>query len=207
MAEDAGAMSGVNTAMLEPMVRDLLGEPAAVVAEEWSYRPLGGGATDGLGLYRVTGSGRVGGVSHPWALVVKMSAAADGADPGAWDYPAREGLVYGSGLLDALPGGLAAPRCLAVETQPDGTSWLWLEAITDAHPGPWPLERYAWVARRLGRFNGAYLAGVPLPDQSWLSQGLLRSWVSRLGLPSPSWSALPVPAVLHCSGSSIRRPS
>ncbi len=148
MAEEAGALSGVNTAMLEPMVRDLLGEPTAVVAEEWSYRPLGGGASDGLGLYRVTGSARVGAASHPWALVVKMSAAADGADPGAWDYPAREGLAYGSGLLDALPGGLAAPRCLAVETQPDGTSWLWLEAITDAHPGPWPLERYAWVARQ-----------------------------------------------------------
>jgi hypothetical protein len=181
MAEDAGALSGVGTAMLEPMVRDLLGEPTAVVAKEWSYRPLGGGASDGLGLYRVTGSGRVGGVSCPWALVVKMSAAADGADPGAWDYPAREGLAYGSGLLDALPGGLTAPRCLAVETQPDGTSWLWLEAITDAHPSPWPLERYAWVARRLGRFNGSYLAGVPLPDQPWLSQGFLRSWVEPAG--------------------------
>jgi Phosphotransferase enzyme family len=177
MAEDVGSLSGVNTAMLEPMVRDLLGEPAAVVAAGWSCRPLGGGASDGLGLYRVTGSARVGAASHPWSLVVKMSAAADGADPGAWDYPAREVLAYGSGLLDARPGGLAAPRCLAVETQPDGTSWLWLEAITDAHPGPWPLERYAWVARRLGRFNGAYLTGVPLPDQPWLSQGFLRSWV------------------------------
>jgi hypothetical protein len=181
MAEEAGALSGVNTAMLEPMVRDLLGEPTAVVAEEWSYRPLGGGASDGLGLYRVTGSARVGAASYPWSLVVKMSAAAGGADPGAWDYPAREGLAYGSGLLDALPGGLAAPSCLAVETQPDGTSWLWLKAITDAHPGPWPLERYAWVARHLGRFNGAYLAGVPFPDQSWLSQGFLRSWIEPAG--------------------------
>ena len=106
---------------------------------------------------------------------------ADGADPGAWDYPAREGLAYGSGLLAALPGGLAAPRCLAVEAQPDGTTRLWLEAVTDAHPGPWPLDRYAWVARRLGRFNGAYLAGAPLPDQPWLSRGWLRSWVEASG--------------------------
>ena len=147
MAEDASGLSGVDTATLEPMVRDLLGEPAAVVAEGWSCRPLGGGAGEGLGLYRVTGSAHVGGASHPWALVVKVCAAADGTDPGAWDYPAREGLAYGSGLLAALPGGLAAPRCLAVETQPDGTSWLWLEAVTDAHPGPWPLDRYARVAR------------------------------------------------------------
>jgi Phosphotransferase enzyme family len=177
MAADASALSGLDTATLEPMVRDLLGEPAAVVAGEWFYSALSGGARDGLGLYRVTGSARVGGATQPWALVVKMSAATDGADQGAWDYPAREGLVYGSGLLAALPGGLVAPRCLAVETQPDGTSWLWLEAIAEAHPGPWPLERYAWVGRRLGRFNGAYLAGVPLPNQPWLSRGFLRSWV------------------------------
>ena len=66
MAEEAGALSGVNTAMLEPMVRDLLCEPTAVVAEEWSYRPLSGGARDRLGLYGVTGSAHVGGVFRPW---------------------------------------------------------------------------------------------------------------------------------------------
>ena len=174
MAEDAGGLSGVDTATLAPMVRDLLDEPAAVVAAEWSCRPLGGGASEGLGLYRVTGSARVGGATRPWALVCKVCAPANGADPGAWDYPPREPLAYGSGLLAALPGGLAAPRCLAVEAQPDGTTRLWLEAVADAHPGPWPLDRYALVARRLGRFNGAYLAGAPLPDQPWLSRGWLR---------------------------------
>ena len=111
-----------------------------------------------------------------------MCAAADRSDPGAWAYPAREALAHGSGLLAALPGGLAAPRCLTVETQPDGTTWLWLEAISDAHPGPWPLERYALVARHLGRFNGAYLAGAPLPARAWLSKGWLRGWVEAAGL-------------------------
>jgi hypothetical protein len=163
------------------MVRDLLGEPAAVVAEEWSCRPLGGGAGEGLGLYQVTGSAHIGGVSHPWALVCKVCVAADGVDPGEWDYPAREGPAYSTGLLDALPGGLTAPRCLAVESQADRTSWLWLEAVTGAHPGPWPLERYIWVARVLGRFNGAYLAGEPLPDQPWLCRGFLRAWVEANG--------------------------
>ena len=181
MAEDADALAGLDTAMLGPMVRDLLGEPTAVVAEEWSCRPLGGGGGEGLGLYRVTGSAHVESATHPWALVVKVYAAADGADPGAWDYPAREGLAYGSGLLAALPGGLATPRCLAVETQPDGTARLWLEAVTDAHPGPWPLDRYAQVARHLGHFNGAYLAGTPLPDQPWLSRGWLRDFVEPSG--------------------------
>ena len=181
MTDDAGDLSGVNAATLEPLVRALLDEPAAVVAGGWSCRPLGGGAGEGPGLYQLTGSARASGATHPWALVCKVCSAADGADPDAWDYPAREGLAYGSGLLAALPGGLATPRCLAVEAQPDGTTRLWLEAVTDAHPGPWPLDRYALVARDLGRFNGAYLVGAPLPDQPWLSQGRLRGFVEPSG--------------------------
>src|SRR3712207_7803313 len=31
----------------------------------------------------------------------------------------------------------------------------------------------------LGRFNGAYLARVPLPDQPWLSRDFLRGWVEE----------------------------
>lgn len=181
MAEDASGLSVVDAVTLAPMVRALLAEPAAVVAGGWSCRPLGGGAGEGLGLYRITGSARIGDVTHPWALVCKVSAATDGADPEAWAYPAREGLAYGSGLLAALPEGLAAPRCLAVETQSDETTRLWLEAVTDAHPGPWPLERYVLAARLLGRFNGAYLAGAPLPDQPWLSRGWLRDFVEPSG--------------------------
>ena len=61
MAADANGLPGLDTAMLEPMVRDLLDEPAAVVAGGWSCRPLGGGGGEGIGLYRVTGSARVGG--------------------------------------------------------------------------------------------------------------------------------------------------
>lgn len=181
---DTAILSGVDAAMLAPLVRTLLGEPAAAVATGWSCRPLAGGASEGIGLYRVAGSARVAGVDHPWALVCKVCAPAQGTDPGAWDYPPREPLAYGSGLLAALPGGLAAPRCLGVEARPDGTTRLWLEAVADERPGPWPLERYALVARRLGRFNGAYLAGAAPPDRPWLSRGWLRDFVE------PSGSAL-----------------
>jgi hypothetical protein len=181
MAEDANGLSGVDAATLAPMVRELLDEPTAVVTEGWTCRPLGGGAGEGLGLYRVAGSTRVRGATRPWALVIKVCAATDGADPKAWDYPAREAMAYGSGLLAALPGGLATPRCLAVEAQLDGTTRLWLEAVTDAHPGPWPLDRYALVARHLGRFNGACLAGTPLPELPWLSRGWLRDFVAPSG--------------------------
>ncbi len=180
MADDARGLPGVDAATLAPMVRDLLGEPAAV-AEGWSCRALGGGASEGIGLYRVSGLARVGGATRPWALVCKVCAPANGTDPGAWDYPPREPLAYGSGLLVALPGGLAAPRCLTVEAQPDGTSRLWLEAVADARPGAWSRDRYALVARRLGRFSGAYLAGAPLPDEPWLSRGWLRDFIAPSG--------------------------
>src|SRR5688572_21968102 len=181
MAEDAGALSDVDAAMLEPMVRDLLDESEAVIVGEWSCRPLGGGAGEGIGLYRVSGSARIRGATHPWALVVKVCAGAEGADPRAWDYPAREGLAYGSGLLDHLPGGLAVARCLGVEAQDDGTSWLWFEWVIDQHPEPWPLDRYALVAHCLGRFNGAYLTGTPIPDEPWLSLGWHRRFVEQSG--------------------------
>jgi hypothetical protein len=181
MAGDADGLPGLNNSILEPMVRDLLGESRAVVSAGWFCQPLNG-AGEGLGTYRVTGSARVGDASHPWALVCKVRAATDGADPEAWDYPAREELAYGSELLAAHPGGLTTPRCLAVEEQPDGTTRLWLEAVTDVHPGPWPRERYASVARDLGRFNGAYLHGTPLPDHPWLSRKWLREFVTPCGL-------------------------
>ena len=181
MAKDASGLTGIETSTLEPMVRELLGEPAAVVAEEWSCRPLGGGSSVGYSLYLATGSALVGAASYPWALVCKVCAPADGADPGAWDYPGREGLAYGSGLLADLPGGLATPRCLAVEAQSDGKTRLWLEAVTDKYPGPWPVDRYARAARELGRFQGAYLTGTPVPDQPWLSRGWLRNFVEPSG--------------------------
>src|SRR3712207_6257996 len=99
MAEDGGALSGVDGVTLQSMVRTLLGEPAAVVGEEWSCCPLGGGANGGLGLFRIAGSACVGGAHRPWALVCKLCAPADGTAPGAWDYPQREPFAYGSGLL------------------------------------------------------------------------------------------------------------
>jgi hypothetical protein len=126
MAEDANGLSGVDATTLAPMVRELLDEPTAVVTEGWTCRPLGGGAGEGLGLYRVAGSARVRCATHPWALVVKVCAAADVTDPGAWDYPAREAMAYGSGLLAALPGGspprAAWPSRRSQTGQPDSGS-------------------------------------------------------------------------------------
>ena len=80
MSEDARGLSDVNSATLAPIVRNLLDEPLAVVTEGWSSRPLGGGASEGIGLYRVTGSALASGATYPWALVCKICAPANGID-------------------------------------------------------------------------------------------------------------------------------
>ena len=84
-------------------------------------------------------------------------------------------------LLEELPEGISAPRCLAVEPWPDGTTRLWLEGLVDAHAGPWNSDQFSLAASRLGRFNGAYLAGAPLPNHPWLSRDWLRAFVAPSG--------------------------
>jgi hypothetical protein len=83
-------------------------------------------------------------------------------------YWEREALAYQTGLLEDLPGGLTAPRCLALTRRPGDQLWLWLDEARDRYGPRWPLEQYASAARCLGRFNGAYLAGRRLPTYPWL---------------------------------------
>jgi hypothetical protein len=50
----------------------------------------------------------------------------------------------------------------------DESLLLWIEEARDRYGPRWPLEQYASAARCLGRFNGAYLAGRPIPEYAWL---------------------------------------
>ncbi len=110
----------------------------------------------------------------PWSLILKVVVSAmHGGDPQGGT---RERLAYQSGLLDDLPGGLAAPRCFGVVEQEDGSFWIWLEEIVE-EVDKWTPEHYGLAARHLGQFNGAYLAGKPLPSEPWLSKGWLRAFV------------------------------
>jgi hypothetical protein len=147
----------------------------AVVIEQGQAQPAGasrGSAT--AGVYRVSGVARDGDVPLDWAVILKIirpAAAAFNPASREVDHPIywkRGALVYGSGLLDQLPGGIAAPRCFVVEERPDESCYLWLEDLQDNYDVRWPLAQYGHAARRLGRFNGAYLAGCPLPDYPWL---------------------------------------
>jgi hypothetical protein len=164
---------------LREVVRTALGEPGAMLGE-WDAAPMQ--ATASRALYLLTGASRVGAAEYPWSVVLKVLAPVAGQDdPAHIFYWKRELLLYQSGLLDDLPTDLRAPRCYGCDEAADGTVWLWLEHVQEDGERAWPLTRWALAARHLGQFNGAYLAGRPLPHAPWLGGRRLRTWLERHG--------------------------
>ena len=165
-------LDALDEARLAPLVAHALGRERVALGA-WRWAPL---ATDlyhaKRTLARCSGTAHAGGDPLPWSLVLKILRPPPGAGDDGWD---REARAYHSGLLVDLPGGLAAPRCLAVDTGADRSAWLWLDDIADRFGGRWPLAQYGRAARHLGQFNGAYLAGRPLPTDPWL----VRQWTTR----------------------------
>jgi Phosphotransferase enzyme family len=143
----------------------------------WSAEPIFAGDGQGLGVFRVTGRARVADETRAWSVILKVLPAVAPGLASAWSHPVREALAYETGLLDALPAGLDAPRCLG-HSEHSGRHHLWLEDL-----GPdetvWTVSDYGHAARRLGCFNGAYLAGRSLPAEGWLSDDWLRSWLAE----------------------------
>jgi hypothetical protein len=181
-SELGSALSAIDRTVLTPVVRRCLESPTLDVLD-WTYRPLLGGTGDmgagASGLYRFTGQARDQSHVLSWSLVLKICTARLGsAEPSGWNYWPRECLAYESGLLEHLPGGLAAPRCYGAALSPELFS-LWLEDVTDELGPHWPLARYSAAARHLGQFNGAYLVELPLPSAPWLSAGWLRNLVAQ----------------------------
>ena len=163
----------LDASMLRPIVGRAL-DASVAVPVEWSVVPILAGDGQGLGVFRVLGSARVGGVPRPWSVILKVLPRTPGS-PTGWNYPAREALAYERGLLEDLPPGLGAPRCFGRAEQ-GGQHNLWLEDLgSDAIR--WRLDDYGMAARSLGRFNGAYLTGRSLPVAGWLSRQWLRSWL------------------------------
>jgi hypothetical protein len=167
-------LAAIDGATLTPLVQTALGSQSVEVID-WECEQLHGGAGIGTAIYRLAGQGRDQGQAAPWSLILKTLQPQDPEDdPSCWNYYKREADAYRSGWLDELPGGLAAPRSFGVVEHPDGTCWIWLEDVGDETGARWPLEQYGLVARHLGQFNGAYLAGLSPPDWPWLSSGWLR---------------------------------
>ncbi len=169
-------------------VRAALDEPGATLGA-WTATPLTHRIINGVtgGLWRVAGTAHVGGAARAWSVVLKIiggmagdpaSPFAPTEEPGHWNYWRREPLVYASGLLDALPAGLRAPRSFGTTLRGAHEAWLWLEDLAAPTAAGWPPARFGRAARSLGRWQGAYAAGrIPLPDAPWLSTDWLRAWV------------------------------
>lgn len=170
-------LQAVTPTDLTPLVRRLLHYERAEVVD-WRYRPVEGGFSGAYGVYRFEGQAQAEDKTLDWSLILKVIAPASGSlEPSDWGYWKREALVYPSGLLNALPDDLVAPRCLGIVEHPEQEIWLWLEAMVEDGDETWPLARYGRAANHLGQFNGAYLAGHPLSTAPWLSSGRLHRWV------------------------------
>lgn len=184
-----------------PVAR-VLGKPAIEILD-WQSAPMtgGGGSTyaGGIGIYRVAGTARDHAEIHHWSMILKMASGASptaGQEPSARNYWRREAVAYQSGVLGALPGAqFAAPRCWAVQDRAESETWIWLEEIQPS-ARVWSLEDYHQAARHLGQFNGAYLAGHPLPvAQPWMTRGRTRVWMefARTCLDQlPQWAQAPL---------------
>ncbi|MBO0713769.1 MAG: hypothetical protein J2P59_03350, partial [Acidimicrobiales bacterium] len=132
------------------------------------------------GLIRVSGD-------H-WSAVLKLVGLGTGGHllwqageaPEHWYYWCREVLAYRSGLLASFVGGLRAPTCYLVAERSDGSVALWLEDLRAVTPATcWPLARYRRAARHLGRAQGEFVVGRPLPEAAWLSRGCLWAYVAQ----------------------------
>ena len=163
--EDNGNTQGDLT-MLSNAVRHLLGDATAIIVA-WTQQPLQDGFS-GFVVERFQGHAQTATGEQPWSLIRKIITPSGGsAAPEAQDYWRRELLVYQSGLLTALPPGLAAPRCVAIDEPTTDECWLWLEDIGTVDGSSWPLARYGVAARHFGHWNGTYLTGRALPPEPW----------------------------------------
>ena len=144
------------------------------VSVEQVYEPV---ASASAGIWRVTCGDQ--------SAILKLIAHSDaghpnwrsGQDPTHWYYWRREVLAYETGLLESMRGGLRSPACHLVAGRDDGSVALWLEDLRSTPAPEWSLGRYGIAARHLGRMQGAYLTGLPVPDHEWLSRGWMRSYL------------------------------
>lgn len=176
------------TTLTELVRRAVQSETVEIGKYQVSQLAGGMGNPVSLGLYRFSGLGLDRGRPVAWSLVLKAiqspanvgetDMGEDDSHQTHWNYWRREFLIYQSGWLETLTGGLVAPRCLGLTEQVGDLAWLWLEEITDDYQGVWPLARYALAARHLGRFNGVHLAGQPLPTFPWLSTDFHHQWLT-----------------------------
>jgi Phosphotransferase enzyme family len=139
------------------------------------------------GLYVVHGVSRGLGHSQHWTCIVKVlnRSYGEAEQPDAWCYWRREALFFSSGLGEALPASLRAPRSFGVTEHKDDC-WVWMEHIGGRTIQHWTMDDYHRVAVASGEAAGDYLGGAPVPEEPWMAPSLLRSLMAEGG----SWAEL-----------------
>ncbi|MBN1937822.1 MAG: phosphotransferase [Anaerolineae bacterium] len=163
-------LKAVDQAVLTEAVRKAQQDPNLVILD-WTVEPIGHEIlTDTTtGLFRFNGQGQSAKGNRSWTVVLKCinNPKQSSQQPREATYWRREVIAFQSGLLEALPPGVRAPRCYGIMEDEDG-AWVWLEHIQESTGKQWSLEYFQRAARQLGRFQSAYLCGTLLPDQPWL---------------------------------------
>ncbi|GIP33650.1 hypothetical protein [Paenibacillus sp. J2TS4] len=144
----------------------------------WDCSPLGKNKEESS-VYRVSCTVLDNDREQNYALILKIlkpDSARNQVDH--YYYWKREALVYYSGILNLLPSGIRAPLCHAVEEYPDENVWIWLEDIAfESIQSNWLFTHMCKISYLLGKYNGAYITGNPLPNESFLCHTWMRSWV------------------------------
>lgn len=170
------ALQALDTAVITEVVRQDQQEPNLEVTD-WTVKPL---STKGImnpeGLFVFSGQVRAGESARPWSVVLKvLKKPKKEQEPHEIWYWKRELSAAQSGLLASLPGSVVAPRFYGTKEHED-SGWLWMEHVQETKGGVWTLDDYAFAARQLGQFNGAYLTGTPVPSEPWFCHKLVRQW-------------------------------
>jgi hypothetical protein len=169
----------IDLSILTDVVRQSQRDPTFEITS-WSVKRLSDkGIINPDGLWLFNGKGSHAGVTQSWSVVLKIIERSEEDIPlsDLW-YWKREVLWAQSGYMERLPGPVKAPHSYKVEETADG-AWLWQEHVINQRPHPWTLDDYAFAARQLGLWNGAYLCGTPLPDEPWFTRQHYRSWYTK----------------------------
>ena len=182
----------IDQAILKEVVRKDQRDSELVLLN-WSVEPLSHEKiidTTG-GLFCFSGQSKSTKGIRPWKVAMKCinNPKEPNEDPRVWYYWQREILAFQSGFLAQLPSGVRAPRFYGVMENENG-AWIWMEYIQETTGKHWSLEYFWRAARHLGSFQGKYLTGTPLTDQSWLSKTFFRNVWEKEGW----WSGFMNPA-------------
>ena len=167
LSNSSQRLASLSATRLRDLARIAAGDAKLEIAS-WDIEPVHGGfgsAVGGTSLYRFKIQTTL---RNTCSLVLKILHERKGEDARSPYYWKREFEVYRSGILAALPANsFSTPRIF--DLQDFGAfCWLWMEDLAD-RKGQWTLADYHDIARRLGRFNGAWLTTKSLPEFDWLS--------------------------------------